>query len=236
MKSHIVSLLVASAAALVCGCGRGSEYQPKPVAKVETVAIHEGVDQNLMPFKVGNEWTFVANVSQNVGGRQRIEPPASQVFKITKVENTPQGARATFEVTLNGSLSSRLIWLANDKGIYQVADGLSLKPVDPPKPIIVFPAEKGKTFSWSGIATMTDGKPGRTKSESMILAPQEVETEVGRLSAICVESKVTFGEGKDQSRAVSSIWLVPGVGMALYTQDTGMDHVVLKLKKRDSKR
>jgi len=241
MKKNLGWVLITVGFALT-GCGRGgSTYQPKPPAKVDANQAKEGADQNFVPFQEGNQWTYTAKLTQVVGKRQQTSAPIEQTFKIVKVERTPTGVRATFDVTINGKLSDHQVWLANDKGIYQVSIGLVPKDFSTPQPIILFPADTNKTFKWQGTGPLPNGQSGLNTVDSKILGPQEVDTDAGRVKAIAIYSKTSFATPKGAAgNATSTIWLAPGIGIARYTQDavsgTSAARLLLELKSHSLKK
>lgn len=234
----------------MAGCNRsGSAYQPTPPKKTEMIAVKEGPDQNLVPLKEGNQWTFSGQMAASVGGKSQSFPGIEQTFKIAKVETTARGTEATIEITVNGKVNSRQVWLANDKGLFQVsatpalasadAPVPDLKALSTPQPIIEFPASMGKKFTWSGTGPMPNSQIGTNTVESTILGPQDVDTDEGTMTAIAVDSETTFTAGKDQGKSKSTIWLAPGIGIARYTQEalsgTTRTKLVLKLKSHSLK-
>ncbi len=230
MMKKTLALVVVAVGLVVVGCNKGgSAYQPKPPAKVDEFRPIEGPDQNLVPFQEGNQWTYTAKLTQTNGRQQQSSAPLEQTFKITKVEKTPAGTEATFEVTLNGKVSDHQVWLANDKGIFQVSIGLIPKAFSTPQPIIVFPADPNKTFKWDGTGPMPNGQSGKNSIESKIFGLQEVDTEAGRVKAIAVNSSTTFATPKGSGKADSTIWLAPGIGIARYTQQATSGNASAKL-------
>jgi len=79
---------------------------------------------------------------------------------------------------------------------------------DPPSPIVLFPLDKFKTFTWEGVG----GKVKRTAS-SRVLPVQEIDTDEKRFSAFPIETKGQNTDGKVVQRTQETNWLVPGVGL-----------------------
>lgn len=240
MKMKSLGWLIVVAGFALAGCGRGgSTYQPKPPAKVDAFVVKEGVDQNLVPFQEGNQWTYTAKVSGSNGKVQRTATPVDQTYKITKVEKTPDGVRATFEVTSGGKVTDNQVWLANEKGLYQISVGLVPKAFTTPQPIVLFPVKTGTTFTWEGSGLLPNGQSGKNTVVNTILGPQEVDTATGRVNAIAIEGKTTYNAEAGQAKSASTIWLAPGIGIARYTQDsvsgTTVVHLLLELKSHSLK-
>ena len=242
MKMKSMGWFVVVAGIALAGCGHGgSTYQPKPPAKVDAFVVTEGADQNLVPFQEGNQWTYTAKVTASNGKVQRAAAPIENTYKITKVEKTPEGVRASFEITTAGKVTDTQVWLANDKGLYQISVGVPPKAFTTPQPIIVFPAKSGTTFNWEGSGLLPNGKTGKNVVESKILGPQEVDTAAGRVNAIAIEGKTTYSDaGGVSAKATSTIWLAPGIGIARYSQDSvsgnTVVHLLLELKSHSLKK
>ena len=217
-----------------CGHGGGSAYQPKPVPKVEAVAVKEGIEQNLLPLDEGNQWTYTVSVTAIAGGR-RLGGEKEQTFKVAKVEPQGDGKKATFELWLDGKLSDRQVWLVNSKGIFQVATGLDLKPFTSPQPVIFFPVTPGATFDWNG-----NTPQGASVVKSKVLGPQEVDTDSGRVSAIAVSSNSQITTSKGKGSSSSTIWLCPGTGIVRFVQQetsgSRVGQIVMRLKSHSLKK
>lgn len=231
MNRHAWIPILALMGVAGCGKGGGSAYQPKPVPKVEAIAPKEGIDQNLIPLDEGNQWTYTEQVVR-VMGTQRQQASVEQIFRVTKSTRTPEGVKATIELSANGKLTDRQVWLANDKGLYMLSQGLNDKPFTPPQPVILYPVEAGKSFKWQGSSIGPDGKTSTSTIESNILGNQEVDTETSHVSAIAIESKISFDK-KDQSES-STMWVQPGTGIVRLVQQVVAGKVggqiTLKLK------
>lgn len=215
MKIQHLSLALVAIAIVGCRGGDGNGYTPVPPSKLEPVSVKPGQEATLMPIAVGNQWTY--NVETIIATQKgKAQRKGELTFKITKVDDTSNGKRATIDILSSGKVTERQIWLVNDKGIYQVSTGVA-KPVtySTPIPLILFPVDKNKTFKWKG-----SGGPYQRSIDAKILENQEVDTDEKRYSAIGVETKGENKDGKVTQKTSGIIWFVPGVGLVRYREST----------------
>ncbi len=217
---------------LVIGCsggGSGSGYVPTPTPAIEPAAVAAGQEQSLFPFKEGNSWTYTIKTVIRAGTTVN-QGTQEATFKVAKTEVKDGNTRATLEMSINGKVMDRQIWLSNSKGIYQISIGTTpTRTFSTPIPSISFPVTAGRKFSWSG----SDGKSQMAYS-NVIVGPQEVDTEEKRLSAIAVDTKGTSINGKVTEKTDRTIWFAPGVGMVRVRESTvsskGASELQLSLK------
>jgi hypothetical protein len=217
------NILFASAAlAVVAGCGpgdAGAEYQPVPAKKIEPATIPAGQEARLFPVKEGNQWSYKVERLVVVPGRQ-ANVPEEFTMRVARVDSNENATQATMELVRNDVVLNRHVWRITKDGVYQVSVGMDNNIVtnQPHQPAIVFPPEKGKTFTWEGKGQTPLGfHNGVYQSE--IIGPEEVDTEMGRVSAIKVETfgviKTPQGEGKLNS----SYWFAPDIGLVRWREE-----------------
>lgn len=214
-------LLLGIGAAVLAGCGSGGDgYKPQPVKPVEKLALSEEDQKALFPIAVGNQWTYAAQAEQRSGGRGG-SARFDLTFKIVKVTPTADGEIADVEITSDqpGSKKDFQRWQRNSKGIFQLAVGNPLIPFDPPMPVILFPAETGRKFTWKGTGMTSASRSGTSSMTMEVLPVQEVFTESERFSAIGVLSNGTFSTGQANGVMASTVYLVPKVGLVRYRQE-----------------
>jgi hypothetical protein len=217
-KYAYISLLV-----LLAGCNGGEKSTYKPVQKKdpEPAVLNPGQEATIFPFTVGNSWTYRVQIAASVGGQGLPADQREITMKVTEVTPTPDGVRATIDIIEKEEVKDRQIWALNKIGLYQVAIGKD-KPVYtlPPQPVVLFPAKEDETFSWKGWGLSALGRPGNTESSSKILGSQVVDTLVGQMSAIAIEteSKITTPAGSGDVRA--NYYWAPKVGLVRYRQET----------------
>jgi len=226
----IQSLFPLVALAFVAGChGDGSGYVPVPPPKVDPANVKPGEETTLMPIAVGNQWTyeFETLVRDN---RAQQKTKGEITFKVVNVEQTADGKKADLEVWAKDKLQDKQVWLVGPKGVYKVSSGIkTVTTFIPPSPIILFPLDKYKTFTWQG----TGGKVNRTAS-STIRVGEEIDTDEKRYSAVAVETKGINSNGKIVQRTDETNWLVPGVGLVRNristVSPTSASEMLIKLK------
>jgi len=212
-----------------CKGGGGSAYVPKPVEKITPASVKPGEEASLFPLAVGNEWTFVVEAA-GADLRTRRTMSGEVKLRVVDVQQEGDGKRATIEMLTNDKVNERQVWVVNSKGIFQIGKGAKeIQMYSTPQPVVIFPVEVGKTFSWKGL----EGKVQRDYV-SKVIGPQEVDTEEKRLSGIAIESKGNNKAGTTTEKTEGTIWLAPGIGIVRYIEMTvGKDAIVrnvLKLK------
>jgi hypothetical protein len=220
----------------VAGCGRGGGgYQAKQVETIEPARVGSDIG-TLFPMAEGNQWTYTIETQIRRAG-QEGSGSDEVTLRVAKSEQTSEGVRATIEVVRSGEVVEKQVWLSNDTGIYQIAAGKEI-PFTSPQPVVVAPVEPGQTFSWKGSGLLPGGQTGGSTIENIVRGPQEVDTDLGRMSGIAVESRFTATDGS--GAGTSMIWFAPGVGIVRFKQQAqfGNDaHVqLLRLKSHSLKK
>lgn len=240
MRTSTLAAISLGATTLVLWGCKGGEGDLTNIPKANAIplaTIQPGKDAEVIPFKVGNEWTYglSARAASNVKDQTRSDLEAK--FKIVAIEETPQGKKVMWEMTTNGKLTDRQSWLVNSKGMYQLGVGFpNFKLFSTPQPIVTFPIKPGQTFYWEGSGILSDGTVGKMEISSKILEPQEVDTEMGRLSAFPIESSQTFTSAARTGKGISSIYIAPGVGIVrLKQQEATNSAAVVQLLRLKSK-
>jgi hypothetical protein len=158
-------------------------------------------------------------------------------FKVTDVQETPEGKKVTIEVRSAEADASRpgtfkpanltdtMVWLVGSKGItmltqsYRPAAGADLKPTsfNPPMLSVPFPIKDGQTTEYTGTGARMGGMPGPFKVTHRTVGLQEVDTDAGRMSALCTESEFNF-ETEQKIKYVTNVstWWAPKVGIVRY--------------------
>ncbi|MCX7799968.1 MAG: hypothetical protein N2109_06445 [Fimbriimonadales bacterium] len=204
--------IVCAASAVLAGCGQSGEYQPTPVKSVPPAVVARGEERTLFPLQVGNQWVYTVEDQQRRGD-QVGSRTAEAVFRVAKTEPVGDGIKGVIEVSIEGRVQETQSWLVDSTGIYQLTAGRVPLAYEPKQPGILFPVDTGRTFQWKGKGLMPDGTPGSGTLENRILGPQEVDTDMGRMSAFCVETSGTFRSQRGQGKMRSMVWWAPKVGL-----------------------
>lgn len=227
----------ALAALILAGCGSGGgggSYEAKSVKQIEPAKLAPGQEASIFPWKVGNQWTYTLDGFQQSAQGQASQPTIEVTYRVVSVDPVPGGEKATLEVTRDGAVMDRQVWTRNDKGLFQVSVGQTATPFDPMQPALLFPLDTGKTFKWTGKGVVPNGTVGTSKSESKVTGPQEVDTEMGRLSAIAVETQSEWTSGNLKGLTNSVSWWKPGTGIVRFKQTAIANQIavtqLLKLK------
>lgn len=228
--ANITVVALAGIVALGCGSKSKGTYQPVATKKVEPAKIAPGNEAELFPAKEGSQWVYET---------EQVTAQGTQVgeviFRAVKVIPTADGNKVQFEMENGGKIIDRQTWLINGKGIFQLTSGPQQVAFEPPQPVLLFPADAGRTFSWQGKGVTSGGQIGTSTIKSTIIGPQEIDTGTGTMSGIAVQQT---SEGKVNNQAfktASMVWFVPKVGLARYKQQVAAGTILLRLKNYTSK-
>jgi hypothetical protein len=117
-------------------------------------------------------------------------------------------------------------------GIYQVSDGPDRK-FDPPQLIFPFPATRYEMREMKSTGPLPSGA-GEFSLAVKYIGPQEVDTDMGRMSALAVESVTSWTTPEGPARSIAVTWWVPGIGFVRQRQEiitqAGSGVIVMKIK------
>lgn len=238
-RNGMRGLCVALALFCIAGCGdKQANTVPKQAPKVIATEVPAGQEMTLFPMVVGNQWIYnVESALQTPQGSKSATQEAT--FRISEVKPFHDGKTCTLEVIAAGKVTEKSSWSIDSKGIYQNTAGTPPVPYNPPQPVMTFPPKKGSKFTWSGVGKRNVGANGPIKANSTILGPQEVDTDMGRMSAIAVETRATWSDKNVEYQMASTVWWAPGVGIVRYLQvvgsKDGTSSVLLRLKSHSLK-
>lgn len=227
MKLTTSALSLAIALALF-GCGSDGGYSPKKTETVAPVKVAAGQESTLMPLEDGNQWVYT---SESNGKKDEL------TLRAVNIRSVEGGKRATLEATNATGQKMALDMRVDSTGVYQETT-MSGKAYTPAQPLILFPFEgENKEFTINGPYPV-DGE-GTMKVTVKYLGPQEVDTDMKRMSAIAVESLTTWTtpDGPASSHAIT--WWVAGIGFVRQRQEItlpkGSAVVLMKLKSYSTK-
>jgi len=207
---------------LVAGCGDKSSntYKPKPTPKIPVAKVNPGEEASIFPFMADNQWVYEATALLQANTGEQRSGSFELTFKVTKVEDQADGKTAHIQILRDGKVESNQRWVVNAKGLYQASSNAGQGDFSPMQSQVLFPVTEGATFTWTGSGPRPVGKPGNYTINSKVIGPQEVDSGVGRISAIAVESKTEWMEGKKKVQATTTQWWAPGIGLVRYVQNT----------------
>lgn len=205
----------------IVGCGGGSKgtaYVPKTPPKVDEATVAPGQEATLLPAAVGNRWRY-----QTSQGEFFLE--------IKAMEPCPDGDgnRVTLDQVRNDVVINTQVWDIKKGGIYEYMVGVDEKLINTPELLqLPFPVEKGKTFEWSGKGPSALGKGSDLKVTGTIVGPEEVDTNMGRMSAIRVETHQVATLGDKSGSIDSTVWYAPKLGIVRIAQTNKFGKAVSK--------
>ena len=207
---------VAGLCLAIGGCGsKGSSYKPTPAKGPEKASASSLTPETAFPLAVGNQWVYLAEMAAAPTGKQGGRIAQDIVWKVSKVENLPDGKRGTIDVLVKDKVTDRQVWLVTSKGVFQESMSMGKMKFNPPLPAMLFPMEDGRQFSWKGPSPRPFGNTITATSKSKVLAATIVDTQKEPLSAIPIETNTSFGSSQ-KGIAVSTAYFAPKVGMVRY--------------------
>ena len=202
-------------ALLAAGCKSAAPgYTPTPPAPVEQVVPAEVKNPlSLMPLDLGNQWTYTLRVEEFRGGKSVGKIENAVEYRVAQAR--PDGT-ALLVLKQGEDVIDQQVWRSTGDGLYQVASGLKSVPFVPQQPLALLPLTPGRTFSWKGRGPNPNGESVSETLSSVILAPQNVDTGLGPLSAFPIETRTDYDGGNSRNTS----WFRTGVGLVRLLQET----------------
>lgn len=217
-----VYLMVAAAAvASLVGCkgGGASAYKPKPAPKIESAEVKAGEEQSLFPFAVGSQWVYAVSVRVTTADGKSGQQTSEVTLRCTKIDDVEGGKQATMEArNTEGTLTDMQVWKVTDKGIFQVAAGAKADKFEPSVPNVMFPIKIGDTVNWKGTGPLPGGAKTEATAKVKVLGYQEIDTDMGRMNALAVETRFDWG-GESKGAAAGTVWWRPNYGFVRFRQE-----------------
>lgn len=211
---------------LLAGCGQKGQY--KPTSKKEEVkpaSLATGQERSLLPLKKGDQWVYTVAA----GGKKQ-----DMTLRVQDVVSDSASTRATLVATNDQGSGLPSIWVVDGTGIYQASERPERQFI-PPQLLISFPLKPYETKKMSGTGPYPiGGDSGPYDLTVKYVGTQEVDTDMGRMSAFAVESVMSWStlDGKCTSYAIT--WWVPNVGFVRQRQEISTPKVnlvvLMKLK------
>lgn len=223
-----IELLIVSglAVAAIAGCkggdasaGGGGKTPVKSAEPIAAIDLKPGEEATIFPVAEGNQWTY--KVEEAIGSKTGVNRGSAEAtFKITKVTDSPEGKDVEIEVSAGGKVTNKQIWRITKDGISSVASGVKLDKLTPPQTIVKFPIKDGDKYSWSGTGIVA-GKPAKMKSNYTVKGSRVVDTEMGQVQALLIESDTTIEiDAKNKGASRLATWYKPGTGLVRIQEST----------------
>ena len=205
---------------LLVGCGAGSGYSPKKSVPVEVAAVKPGLEDSLLPLKVGNQWVYTVTA----GNTSR-----EMTLKVTEVAKRGGATFAKLATSTLGGRSAVSEWKLDASGIYQVSTNGKDK-FSPPQLLVPFPLRSSSEVKVDTTGPLPTGRVARQIGSLRVLGTQETDTDIGRFSGFAVLSELTW----EDSSSSSVSWWTPGIGFVRQRQEIrgskGATVILMKLK------
>lgn len=219
---RLCACLAALSVALLAGCGKGggSAYKPGQEQEVPAAEIAAGTEQKLLPLTEGATWVYDSESTQ--AGPQGSQSSRSEVtFRVAKVKDVDGAQVATINILANGKKVEEVVWRNSKAGIHELGD-VRLKSPDekkapvmyePPLPLVPFPAssKEPKTITVKGLRP--DGSIGAAQYTVANEGVEEVDTDMGRMSALSVRNETKFKVGPLDYQFGRKTWWAPDKGI-----------------------
>lgn len=225
----LIGLALGALGLSIAGCNSsgksGSGYTPKPEQKVTPITITPGQEADLLPLKAGNTWVYEDNASQTTA--QGTQNDVSEVtFKVANVVDTADGKEATIEISANGKLTDRIVWRVGTDGIYEISSTVRDTPsgpmkdvkFEPPVPVMPFPAKAGSSIDVTATGVRPAAGVGPFKSKTTVDGVQEVDSAMGRFSALSTTGLSLYQSKGIKCQSSSTLYWAPKIGIVRYFQ------------------
>lgn len=212
-----VSVYVLCLGALAAGCSGGA---PKAVEQTtpEKEMLTVEVGKSLMPLAEGNQWVYLASAATFGTGTKVGEQDVT--LKAGKTVQAGNGAKTPVDVYTKGRIQDTIMWLVRDDGIFQTSALKGQQVFSPAQPLVKFPIEIGGEFTYSGKGPVPTGGFGTMTVKNRVEGFQEVDTEMGRMRALAVESETKFTKEGKSYTSKATTWWAPKVGIVRMVQET----------------
>jgi hypothetical protein len=217
MKPHTIGLtLMLGAAMTLSGCNKNEEKAVVPGDAPKVEAFPEGTKvTDLFPATPGAQSTYSA------GGTGEI------TLKIVDVKDAGENKVITMQTIEQSKVTDTLMWQIGPKGIFQL-NARNGKAYDPPQ-MSAGPDFNSKTevkYAGKGpFPSVETGQPdyGDIKGALKNRGIETVDTDMGQIQALAVESAYIYKSGGKNYRILNTTWFAPKYGIVRMVQTTQRD-------------
>lgn len=214
MKLLTLGSLAALVAVLpLAGCSKPSDTPAAgPAPKIEKFPPGAKVSE-LFPTEVGAQSTF-----------KPTSGTGEMTLKVTDVVDEGGKKVVTVEVYQNGNKNDTIKWNVSDEGILQATarNGMAYTP---PQPVVGSKIDDTKQVEYDGkgpYPSVNPGDPiaGQIKGILKSRGIEVVDTGMGQIEALAVESVYQYTSGKFTYRVSNVTWFAPKYGIVRMLQQT----------------
>ena len=207
--------MLALVAVFTVGCNKDAdnavptEGKPAKIVKIESPEKLSGTD--FVTAVPGSQLTY-----EVIGTNRDV------TFRIADASGSDDAKTVTFEVVEEGKVSDVFKWRLDSKGITQVTARKGVA-FEPPQPLLVLPFKGGDEFRYEGkgaYPSVATGDPtsGALESISKVRGIEVVDTALGKIEAVAVQSITVYSSGKFTYREDATTWFSPKYGIVRYVQ------------------
>lgn len=228
-----------AASLFTAGC-TGGEPPDKFVAKtpdaIPAATVTPGNEGTLMPLDKGNQWTYSVAYVTKVNGQDQPQRTYDTVWTVTQSSQSNGVTTATIQSVGGSEKNDLQSWRLDSTGLYEVADGSPQVSFNPPFPVLKFPIKDDSQYSWKGTGPNGTSQGGPQTSLRTLRGSEEVDTDMGQMSAIAVDDSGTLDVKGKPGTSSSTLWFTPGVGIVRLRQEVLVGNngyvMLLKLKSK----
>lgn len=214
MKLLTIGCIAALAAALsLAGCGKSDDKSVAgPAPKIEKFPESTKISE-LFPTTVGAQSAFKPTTGTG-----------EMTLKVTDVQDMGGTKSVTVDVFQNGDKSDTIKWRVSDEGIFQET-ARNGKPYNPPQPVVGPAVNDTKQVDYNGngpYPSVNKDEPvaGPLKGILRNRGIEVVDTGMGQIEALAVESIYQYSAGKNTYRVSNVTWFAPKYGIVRMLQQT----------------
>lgn len=160
--------------------------------------------ENIFPTKTGATWHFTGKAGPN---------NFSPVCKIVSVKNAGSKSVVLMKWTANGATIQDETYHVSASSVERVSSGVGgASKINPPIPVIKYPATVGKSWNWKGTVT-SQGQAIPGTATIKVVSREKLKTGAGTFDAYRIDMELVMSAGGQTVKLPNTYWFAPGKGM-----------------------
>ncbi len=165
-------------------------------------------DNSLFPTTKGSTWKYS-------GTAAATKLSMGSVISDVKTSNGVSTVEITWDV--DGRVTQKETYLVSKQGVSRAKSGATGKDVlNPPIPIIKYPAKIGQSWNWKGTITVGTNVVPATGILT-VTSLDDIKTKAGGFKAYCVSLALTVTQGAAKISLQNKYWFAAGAGLIKQT-------------------